>query len=181
MSYRYGEETVEPDGPIPAHLLGNMWAQSWNNIATMLTPYPDKPTLDVTEAMVKQGWTPKIMFEKADEFFQSMGLPEMPEAFWKDSILERPKDGRELVCHASAWDFYNGVDYRIKQCTKVNMEDFITVNHEMGHVQYFLAYKNQSFLFREGANPGFHEGVADILTLPVGEIYSLKFYQNFSK
>jgi len=165
---RYGEETVEPDGPIPAHLLGNMWAQSWSNIATMLTPYPDKPTLDVTEAMVKQGWTPKIMFEKADEFFQSMGLPEMPEAFWKDSLLERPKDGRELVCHASAEDFYNGVDYRIKQCTKVNMEDFITVNHEMGHVQYHLAYKNQSFLFRSGANPGFHEGVADILSIAVG-------------
>ena len=172
-SLRYGEGTVDPHGPIPAHLLGNMWAQSWNNIANILIPYPDKPSIDVSEEMVKQGWTAKIMFDKADEFFQSMGLPEMPEAFWEGSIIEKPKDGRELVCHASAWEFHNGVDFRIKQCTKVNMEDFITVNHEMGHTQYQMAYKNQSFLFRDGANPGFHEGVADILTLPVGEIYIL--------
>ena len=169
MSYRYGEDKVEPDGPIPAHLLGNMWAQRWNNIANILTPYPDKPTLDVSQAMVDQGWTPKIMFEKADEFFQSIGLPEMPEAFWKGSLIERPKDGRELVCHPSGWDFHNGIDYRIKMCTTVNMEDFIYVNHEMGHIQYYLAYKNQSYLFRDGANPGFHEGVADILSIAVGE------------
>jgi len=165
---RYGEGTVDPHGPIPAHLLGNMWSQSWNNIANILTPYPEKPTLDVTEAMVKQGWTAKTMFEKADEFFQSMGLPAMTEAFWKGSIIERPKDGRELTCHASAWDFQNGVDFRIKQCTKVNMEDFITVNHEMGHTQYQMAYKNESYLYRDGANPGFHEGVADILSIAVG-------------
>jgi len=73
-----------------------------------------------------------------------------------------------LTCHASAWDFYNGKDYRIKQCTRVNQEDFITVNHEMGHIQYFLQYSGQSYFFRTGANPGFHEGVADILSLAVG-------------
>ena len=109
------------------------------------------------------------MFEKADDFFQSIGLPKMPEAFWKGSLIERPKDGRELVCHPSGWDFHNGIDYRIKMCTTVNMEDFIYVNHEMGHIQYYLAYKNQSYLFRDGANPGFHEGVADILSIAVGE------------
>ena len=178
MKHRYGEGTVDPHGPIPAHLLGNMWAQSWNNIENILTPYPDKPSIDVSEAMVKEGWTAKTMFEKADEFFQSMGLPEMTEAFWNGSIIERPKDGRELTCHASAWDFYNGVDYRIKQCTKVNMEDFITVNHEMGHTQYQMAYKNQSFLYRNGANPGFHEGVADILSIAVGKLNSDHFIQS---
>ena len=148
-----------------------MWAQRWNNIANILTPYPNKSTLDVTQAMVEQGWTPKIMFEKADDFFQSIGLPKMPEAFWKGSLIERPKDGRELVCHPSGWDFHNGIDYRIKMCTTVNMEDFIYVNHEMGHIQYYLAYKNQSYLFRDGANPGFHEGVADILSIAIGETH----------
>ena len=93
----------------------------------------------------------------------------MTDAFWKGSIIEKPKDGRDLVCHASAWDFYDGVDFRIKSCTKVNMEDFLMVNHEMGHIQYQMAYKNQSFLFKNGANPGFHEGVADILSIAVGE------------
>merc|ERR1739844_824944 len=118
--------------------------------------------------MIRQGWTPTKMFQKADDFFQSMGLDPMPEKFWSGSILEKPKDGRELTCHASAWDFYNGEDFRIKQCTRVNQEDFVTVNHEMGHIQYYLQYKNQSYFYRSGANPGFHEGVADILSLAVG-------------
>ena len=120
--------------------------------------------------MEEQGWTAKKMFDKAEEFFLSMKLPPMPEAFWKGSIIEKPKDGRELTCHPSAWDFQNGIDFRIKQCTKINMGDFITVNHEMGHIQYQMAYKNQSFFFRNGANPAFHEGVADILSLAVGEL-----------
>ena len=70
---KYGNSVVDPEGPIPAHILGNMWAQSWDNIADMVTPYPSKPTLDVTSAMQKQGWTPKIMFEKAEDFFKSIG------------------------------------------------------------------------------------------------------------
>jgi len=164
----YGNDIVENGGPLPAHLLGNMWAQSWNNIADIVKPFPDKPSINVTGEMVKQGWTQTKMFQKADEFFQSMGLDKMPDKFWSESLLEKPDDGREVVCHASAWDFYNDEDFRIKQCTEVNQEHFVTVNHEMGHVQYFLQYKNNSFLYRDGANPGFHEGVADILSLAVG-------------
>ncbi len=109
------------------------------------------------------------MFEKAEDFFVSMGMPPMTEEFWKNSIIEKPADGRSLTCHASAWDFYAKNDFRIKQCTRVNQEDFITVNHEMGHTQYQMAYRNQSYLYRDGANPGFHEGVADILSIAVGE------------
>ena len=164
----YGPEVLKDSGAIPAHLLGNMWAQSWNNIADILKPFPAKPSINVTGAMLEQGWDQRKMFEKADEFFQSMGMEPMPEKFWSGSIIKKPEDGRELTCHASAWDFYNGEDFRIKQCTRVNQEDFITVNHEMGHVQYFLQYKDKSYLYRNGANPGFHEGVADILSLAVG-------------
>ncbi|XP_059083297.1 angiotensin-converting enzyme-like [Tigriopus californicus] len=165
---KYGKDVVSEKGPIPAHLLGNMWAQSWNNLGSFLKPFPDKPAIDVTDAMVEQGWTPKIMFEKAEDFFLSMGLPPMREEFWNGSIIEKPDDGREMVCHASAWDFYNGKDFRIKQCTTVTEEDFITVNHEMGHTQYQMSYANLSYLHRNGANAGFHEGVADILSLAVG-------------
>lgn len=39
-------------------------------------------------------------------------------------------------------------------CTQVNMKDFITVHHEMAHVQYFLNYKRQPKVYRDGANPG---------------------------
>lgn len=59
-----------------------------------------------------QGWTPKRMFEEADNFFTSLGLLPVPPEFWSKSMLEKPTDGREVVCHASAWDFYNGKDFR---------------------------------------------------------------------
>ena len=75
-----------------------MWAQRWNNIANILIPYPDKPSIDVSEEMVKQGWTAKIMFDKADEFFQSLGLPPMTGQFWRNSVFERPRRARNFNC-----------------------------------------------------------------------------------
>merc|ERR1712198_367360 len=116
--------------------------------------------------MIKQGYTPKRMFELSEEFFVSLNLTKMPQEFWEQSIIERPDD-REIVCHASAWDFCNHKDFRIKQCTKVDMKDLIVVHHEMGHIQYYLQYNNKPYIFREGANPGFHEAVGDVLALSV--------------
>jgi peptidyl-dipeptidase A len=87
--------------------------------------------------------------------------------FWERSIIEKPNDGRELVCHASAWDFYDQDDFRIKQCTRVNMDDFHTVHHELGHIQYFMQYKHQPVIYRDGANPGFHEAVGDTIGLSI--------------
>ncbi|XP_054986975.1 angiotensin-converting enzyme isoform X2 [Sorex araneus] len=163
----YGSQHIHLEGPIPAHLLGNMWAQTWSNIYDLVVPFPSAPKLDVTENMIKQGWTPKRMFEEADSFFTSLGMLPVPPEFWNKSMLEKPTDGREVVCHASAWDFYNGRDFRIKQCTTVNMEELLVVHHEMGHIQYFMQYKDQPMTFREGANPGFHEAIGDVLTLSV--------------
>ncbi|XP_005238861.1 angiotensin-converting enzyme [Falco biarmicus] len=164
---KYGAERINLRGPIPAHLLGNMWAQSWSNIFDLLIPFPDATKVDATPAMKQQGWTPKKMFEESDRFFTSLGLIPMPQEFWDKSMIEKPADGREVVCHASAWDFYNRKDFRIKQCTVVNMDDLITVHHEMGHVQYFLQYMDQPISFRDGANPGFHEAVGDVMALSV--------------
>uniref|UniRef100_A0A803Y9V1 Angiotensin-converting enzyme n=1 Tax=Meleagris gallopavo TaxID=9103 RepID=A0A803Y9V1_MELGA len=164
---RYGPKYINLKGPIPAHLLGNMWAQQWNNIYDLMVPYPDKPNLDVTSTMVNQGWNATHMFRVSEEFFTSLGLLEMPPEFWDKSMLEKPADGREVVCHASAWDFYNRKDFRIKQCTTVTMEQLFTVHHEMGHVQYYLQYKDQPVSFRGGANPGFHEAIGDVMSLSV--------------
>uniref|UniRef100_A0A452URE9 Angiotensin-converting enzyme n=1 Tax=Ursus maritimus TaxID=29073 RepID=A0A452URE9_URSMA len=164
----YGPQLIDPRGPIPAHLQsGNMWAQTWSNIYDLVVPFPSAPKIDATEAMIKQGWTPKRMFEEADNFFTSLGLLPVPFEFWNKSMLEKPTDGREVVCHASAWDFYNGKDFRIKQCTTVNMEDLVVAHHEMGHIQYFMQYKDLPVTFREGANPGFHEAIGDVLALSV--------------
>ncbi|XP_014824640.1 PREDICTED: angiotensin-converting enzyme-like isoform X2 [Poecilia mexicana] len=145
---------------------GNMWAQSWNNLYEMMVPFPGKPFLDVTDEMVRQGFNATHMFRVAEEFFTSLGLKEMPPEFWEGSMLVKP-EGREVVCHASAWDFYNRRDFRIKQCTTVTMEDLFTVHHEMGHIQYYLQYKDQPVGFRDGANPGFHEAIGDLMSLSV--------------
>ncbi|XP_042370319.1 angiotensin-converting enzyme-like [Plectropomus leopardus] len=143
-----------------------MWAQTWDNIYNMMTPFPDKPNLDVTDEMVKQGYNATHMFRVAEEFFTSLGLEKMPDEFWDESMLVKP-EGREVVCHPYAMDFMNRKDFRIKQCTAVTMEQLFVVHHEMGHIQYYLQYKDQPVGYRDGANPGFHEAIGDVLSLSV--------------
>ncbi|XP_071528879.1 angiotensin-converting enzyme-like [Panulirus ornatus] len=169
----YGEKYVTADGPIPDHLLGDAWAQRWENIYDLVAPYPNRESIDVTDQMKQQGYTPRKMFELADDFFASLNLTRVPQSFWEKSVIEKPKD-REIVCHASAWDFCDRKDVRIKMCTEVNMADLITIHHEMGHVQYFLQYKDQPLIFRRGANGGFHEALGDVLSLSVSTPKHLK-------
>uniref|UniRef100_A0A8C8J332 Angiotensin-converting enzyme n=1 Tax=Oncorhynchus tshawytscha TaxID=74940 RepID=A0A8C8J332_ONCTS len=171
---KYGGKHINLKGPIPAHLLGNMWAQTWSGIMDLAIPYPDATQVDATPAMIAKGWNATRMFQESDNFFTSLGLLPMPPEFWVKSMLEKPNDGRNVVCHASAWDFYNRKDVRIKQCTVITMDDLITVHHEMGHVQYFLQYKDQPISFRDGANPGFHEAIGDVLALSVATPKHLK-------
>ena len=54
---------------------------------------------------------------------------------------------------------------RISMCTELTHEDFVRIHHEMGHIAYYQLYKNQPVIYREGANPGFHEAVGDALAL----------------
>lgn len=166
LNEKYGDHYVRRRGPIPAHLLGNMWAQTWGNIYDIVTPFPGKSGPDVSKELIRQGYTVHKMFKTAEEFFTSINMTAMPPEFWERSMLEKPND-REVVCHASAWDFYNAKDFRIKMCTRVNEEDLFTIHHEMGHVEYFLQYKHQPTVYREGANPGFHEAVGDTISLSV--------------
>ncbi|KAK0057682.1 angiotensin-converting enzyme [Biomphalaria pfeifferi] len=163
----YGEDKFPTSGHIPAHILGNMWGQQWSGLVKELTPFPQKSLFDVTEEMIRQNYTALRIFETADIFFRSLGLLPAPEEFWNNSIFERPKDDREFVCHASAWDFYNGKDFRIKMCTVLSMRDLDTAHHEMGHIQYYLQYAHLPLTFRDGANPGFHEAVGDTMSLSV--------------
>ncbi|KAL8582094.1 hypothetical protein ACOMHN_004014 [Nucella lapillus] len=167
LKKQYGENVFPASGHIPAHLLGNMWAQSWTPHQDMMMPYPDKPMLDITPYLEQQNYTARKIFETAEDFFVSLGLEPMPQSFWDKSMLEKPKDGRRVSCHASAWDFFNGIDFRVKQCTVVTMGDFGTAHHEMGHIEYFLLYKHLPTVFRHGANPGFHEAVGDTILLSV--------------
>lgn len=143
-----------------------MWGQKWS-ISEIVSPYKNKTSVDVTDEMHKQKYTSIKMFEMAETFFHSLNMPKMPQSFWEKSILEKPNDGREMVCHASAWDFSIDDDVRIKQCTQITMENLVTIHHEMGHVEYYLHYNKQPMVFRGGANPGFHEAIGDVIALSV--------------
>ena len=160
----YGADKVGEGQPIPAHLLGNMWAQQWSNIYDLVEPYPGVLALDVTSNIEAQEWGAVEMAEIAEGFFTSIGLPELPDSFWQNSMLTKPQD-RDVVCHASAWDMDNGKDVRIKQCVEPTEEEFSTLHHELGHIYYYLMYKDQPFIFKGGAHDGFHEAVGDTLTL----------------
>ncbi|XP_015522926.1 angiotensin-converting enzyme-like isoform X2 [Neodiprion pinetum] len=162
---RYGD-VIRKDGPLPAHILGNMWAQNWQGIYDIVQPFPAAKKLDVTLDMMLQGISPLRMFQIAEEFFTSMGMIPMPPEFWRMSMFEKPTN-REVKCTASAWDFCNRIDFRIKQCTRVNMEDLFSTHHEMAHLQYYLQYRDQPLLFRNEALPGFHEAVSDAIGLSI--------------
>ncbi|XP_033109443.1 angiotensin-converting enzyme-like [Anneissia japonica] len=162
---RYGDR-VSTDGPIPAHLLGNMWAQQWDNIYDIVRPFPDLESVDITPTMREQDYTVLQMFHIANNFFTSIGLTGMPPTFWKKSMFVKPRD-RDVVCHGSAHDMQKGNDVRIKMCTQINYNDFYTVHHEMGHCEYYLQYRDQPLVFRAGANHGFHEAVGDTIALSV--------------
>lgn len=162
----YGDKLDEDSELITAHLLGNMWAQSWVNLYERIKPFQTSNLVDVSETMVAQGYNASTMFEESNRFYLSLGLEDSTMSFTGDSIIEKPED-TVIACHASAWDFCDGSDFRIKQCTKVNMEDFVTAHHEMGHIQYYILYKEQPLIYRDGANPGFHEAVGDLIALSV--------------
>ncbi|KAF3686611.1 Angiotensin-converting enzyme 2 [Channa argus] len=165
---------IDSQGPLPAHLLGDMWGRFWTNLYALTVPYPEKPDIDVSKSMVEKNWNEKQLFEAAENFFMSVGLYKMFDNFWNKSMLVKPTDGRKVVCHPTAWDMGNREDFRIKMCSKVNMDDFLTAHHEMGHNQYQMAYRNLSYLLRDGANEGFHEAVGEIMSLSAATPKHLK-------
>jgi peptidyl-dipeptidase A len=162
----YGKDKV-PDGkPIPAHLLGNMWAQEWNNVYPLVEPYKGVANLDVDGALATQKWDATRVVKTGEAFFTSMGLDALPKTFWERSMIVKPRD-RDVVCHASAWDVTFSDDLRIKMCIRnpPTEEDLTTVHHELGHDYYFHAYYKLPFLYQGGANDGFHEAIGDALVL----------------
>ncbi len=166
---KYGKEVPE-SGRIPAHLLGNMWAQEWANIYDLVEPYKGASSLDVSKAIEKQKWDAITMTKKAEGFFTSLGFDPLPPTFWTRSQFLRPRD-REVVCHASAWDVAYDNDVRIKMCIRPNEEDFVTIHHELGHIFYYQRYHKLPVLFQQGANDGFHEGIGDTLALSITPDY----------
>ncbi|TJY59779.1 M2 family metallopeptidase [Sinimarinibacterium sp. CAU 1509] len=193
LNAKYGDDVVPKDGLIPAHLLGNMWAQQWGNIYPLVEPYAGVGSLDVDSALRarRDDEYKKLVGEfkgrptsvdlaelehKADaamavkmskiseDFYTSLGFPALPESFYEKSLLVQPRD-RDVVCHASAWDMNMQGDVRIKECIEPTSEHLETIHHEMGHIYYYLMYNGLPPLFQTGAHDGFHEAIGDTMTL----------------
>ena len=167
---QYGASVVPPNGMIPAHLLGNMWAQEWGNIADVVMPAGVHAPYDLTQLLSSHGYDANRMVRGGEAFYTSLGFDSLPGTFWQRSQLTKPRD-REVVCHASAWDLDSKNDVRIKMCIQVTGEDFVTIHHELGHNFYQRAYQGQPVLFQNGANDGFHEAIGDAIALSITPRY----------
>jgi peptidyl-dipeptidase A len=171
LAAKYGRDKVPAGKPIPAHLFGNMWAQQWNRVFDdLLKPYPNASIETADRRLQADKWDAVKITKSAESFYTSIGFPALPASFYERSMLTRPRD-REVVCHASAWDIDDKDDVRIKMCIKPIEEDLFTVYHELGHVYYYIWYKDQPQLFQDGAHDGFHEAIGDAVNLSVTPDY----------
>ncbi len=171
LNEKYGDKVQPATGPIRADLLGNMWAQEWGNIYPLVAPKGAGDIgYDVTDLIEKKGLSETDMVKVGEQFFSSLGFAPLPETFWERSQFVKPQD-REVVCHASAWDVDNVDDLRIKMCIKRNADDFTTIHHELGHNYYQRAYNQESYLYLNGANDGFHEAIGDMIALSITPDY----------
>lgn len=166
----YGEVAETADGTIPAHLLGNIWAQQWGNIFDVVAEGDADPGYDLTKLLQGNGYDSIRMVQTGEAFFTGLGFEPMPETFWERSLFSKPRD-RSVQCHASAWDL-STTDYRIKMCIDITGEDFNTIHHELGHNFYQRAYNlTQDPIYRDSAHDGFHEAIGDFIALSVTPSY----------
>ncbi|MBA3541725.1 MAG: M2 family metallopeptidase [Deltaproteobacteria bacterium] len=169
LNTMYGDKVVAKTGPIPAHLLGNMWAQQWGWMYPELEPYKGQPRIDVTSTLARS-YTDKKMVQMAEGFYTSLGMESLPATFWERSMFQKAP-GKKAVCHASAWDVEYNNDLRIKMCIKKTQEELVVVHHELGHNYYYNHYYKMPVLFQSGANDGFHEAIGDTVALSMTPTY----------
>ncbi len=171
LNAKYGDAVQARTGPIRADLLGNMWAQEWGNIYDVVAPKgAGEIGYDTGDLLKAKGYDPIKMVKTGEGFYSSLGFAPLPDTFWTRSQFVKPAD-REVICHASAWDIDSVDDVRIKMCIKVNADDFTTIHHELGHNYYQRAYDKQPFMYRNGANDGFHEAIGDFVALSITPQY----------
>jgi peptidyl-dipeptidase A len=143
---------------IPAHWIGNRWAQSWPGLVenANLDPFIKNKT---RESIVRT----------AEDFYVSLGFPRLPESFWQKSDLYPIDRGslRKKNSHASAWHIDGESDVRSLMSVEPNQQWFGTAHHELGHIYYYIAYSRPEipFLLRAGANRAFHEAIGELAKL----------------
>jgi peptidyl-dipeptidase A len=170
LQEKYGKQLVPDDGPIPADLLGNMWAQDWTHIYSLVAPPNADPGYDLSKILEQRNTDARQMVRYGENFYKSLGMEPLPPTFWERSLFTKPRD-RDVVCHASAWDIDAKKDVRVKMCIEPTAEFFEVVHHELGHNYYQMAYMNQPPLYQNGANDGFHEAIGDTVAKSVTPDY----------
>jgi peptidyl-dipeptidase A len=152
---------------IPAHWLGNRWAQAWPGLVqgTNLDPlFKDK--------------SPEFIVRTAEDFYVSLGFPRLPEIFWKRSdLFPVPSSSpRKKNAHATAWHIDGESDVRSLMSVEPNEQWFGAAHHELGHIYYDLAYATADvpYLLRAGANRAFHEAVGELARLASQQIPYLR-------
>jgi peptidyl-dipeptidase A len=143
---------------IPAHWLGNRWAQSWPGLveSANLDPFFKAKSRE-------------YIVRTAEDFYVSLGLPRLPDTFWQKSDLYpvEKTSSRKKNSHASAWHIDGERDVRSLMSIEPNAQWFGTAHHELGHIYYDLAYARPEvpFLLRAGANRAFHEAIGELVRL----------------
>ncbi len=173
----YRDVRFPATGLIPAHLLGNLWAQDWGNIYQLVAPADTNrdprvmaSAFDLTAILRAHGVDEREMVRYGERFFTSLGFAPLPSSFWRRSLFRKPAD-RDVVSHASAWNVDLRDDLRLKMCIEITGDDFVTIHHELGHLIYDRAYSDQPTLFRGGAHDGFHEAIGDAVALSITPAY----------
>ncbi|XP_043467418.1 angiotensin-converting enzyme-like isoform X3 [Leptopilina heterotoma] len=154
-------EILYPKRPIFSHLLGNLWSQNWSPLLTRLLE--NGQLFNISNQMSRRNYTVHEMVKKAEDYYLSLGFPKLSETFWKKSIFER--NNKSMDCHPTAANMYTNNDFRMLACLQVNLEDFEVIIHEMGHIQYYMAYEDQPTIFRDAPNSAFHEAIGDTILL----------------
>ncbi|MGF1465560.1 MAG: M2 family metallopeptidase [Sandaracinaceae bacterium] len=156
LAARYGVDEVP--ARIPAHWIGNRWAQSWPGMVE---------AVDMDALLADK--SPEWIVQQAERFYVSMGFPELPDSFTERSDLYPVPEGedRQKNAHASAWHIDLQEDVRSLMSVEPNWRWFTTTHHELGHIYYYLAYTRPEVppLLRTGANRSYHEGIGSLIGL----------------
>ncbi len=164
LAERYGQEVP---GRIPAHWIGNRWAQAWPGLIRGVN-------LDGLLEDKDAEW----VVRQAETFYTSMGMPPLPPSFYEKSDLYPLPAGaeRKKNTHASAWHMDLGSDVRSLMSVENNWRWFETSHHELGHIYYYMAYSgaNVPLTLRGGANRAFHEAIGDLIGIAARQPAYLK-------
>ena len=162
--YKLAEKYKQPvPKRIPAHWINNRWSQNWDGL--------------VAGANIEdrfKGRTPEWIIKTAEQFYTGLGFNPLPASFWTKSDLfpVKPGDPRKKNTHASCWHVDLENDIRSLQSIEPNPRWFYTAHHELGHGYYFMSYTRPEVppLLRNGANPGYHEGMGELISLASSQV-----------